>query len=42
MAHAAASIKKVRESELEERERNLEKERKRQRKISRADRKRKV
>ncbi|XP_055652014.1 ankyrin-2 isoform X13 [Falco peregrinus] len=41
MAHAAASIKKVRESELEERERNLEKERKRQRKISRADRKRK-
>lgn len=42
MAHAAASIKKVRESEIEERERNLEKERKRQRKISRADRKRKV
>ncbi|KAJ7410657.1 ankyrin 2 [Pitangus sulphuratus] len=42
MAHAAASIKKVRESELEERERNLEKERKRQRKISRADRKRKA
>ncbi|XP_053831082.1 ankyrin-2 isoform X26 [Vidua macroura] len=41
MAHAAASIKKVRESEIEERERNLEKERKRQRKISRADRKRK-
>ncbi|XP_068797903.1 ankyrin-2 isoform X14 [Struthio camelus] len=41
MAHAAASIKKVRESELEERERNLEKERKKQRKISRADRKRK-
>ncbi|TRZ18665.1 hypothetical protein HGM15179_008418 [Zosterops borbonicus] len=42
MAHAAASIKKVRESEIEERERNLEKERKRQRKISRADRKRKA
>ncbi|XP_075785907.1 ankyrin-2 isoform X36 [Pelodiscus sinensis] len=41
MAHAAASIKKVREAELDERERNLEKERKKQRKISRVDRKRK-
>ncbi|XP_043401321.1 ankyrin-2 isoform X41 [Chelonia mydas] len=43
MAHAAASIKKVREAELDERERNLEKERKKQRKIprERVDRKRK-
>ncbi|XP_063166307.1 ankyrin-2 isoform X23 [Candoia aspera] len=41
MAHAAASIKKVREAENDEREREKEKERKRQRKISRENRKRK-
>ncbi|XP_036885326.1 ankyrin-2 isoform X35 [Sturnira hondurensis] len=43
MAHAAASIKKVREAELDEKERILERERKKQRKIprDRADRKRK-
>ncbi|KAM6441274.1 ankyrin-2 isoform 20-T21 [Liasis olivaceus] len=41
MAHAAASIKKVREAEIDEREREKEKERKRQRKISRENRKRK-
>lgn len=42
MAHAAASIKKVREAEIDEREKEKEKERKRQRKISRENRKRKV
>lgn len=42
MAHAAASIKKVREAENDEREKEKEKERKRQRKISRENRKRKV
>ncbi|XP_038611301.1 ankyrin-2 isoform X4 [Tachyglossus aculeatus] len=43
MAHAAASIKKVREAELEEREKNLERERKKQRKVprERIERKRK-
>ncbi|XP_047711562.1 ankyrin-2 isoform X11 [Prionailurus viverrinus] len=43
MAHAAASIKKVREAELDEKEKNLERERKRQRKIprERMERKRK-
>ncbi|XP_053110671.1 ankyrin-2 isoform X42 [Hemicordylus capensis] len=41
MAHAAASIKKVREAEIDEREKEKEKERKRQRKISRENRKRK-
>ncbi|XP_053767418.1 ankyrin-2 isoform X36 [Desmodus rotundus] len=43
MAHAAASIKKVREAELDEKEKILERERKKQRKIprDRADRKRK-
>ncbi|XP_053514078.1 ankyrin-2 isoform X2 [Artibeus jamaicensis] len=43
MAHAAASIKKVREAELDEKERILERERKKQRKIprDRGDRKRK-
>ncbi|XP_019512098.1 PREDICTED: ankyrin-2 isoform X8 [Hipposideros armiger] len=43
MAHAAASIKKVREAELDEKEKILERERKKQRKIprERADRKRK-
>lgn len=44
MAHAAASIKKVREAELDEKEKNLERERKKQRKIprERMERKRKV
>lgn len=44
MAHAAASIKKVREAELDEKEKNLERERKKQRKIprDRMERKRKV
>lgn len=44
MAHAAASIKKVREAELDEKEKILERERKKQRKIprERAERKRKV
>lgn len=44
MAHAAASIKKVREAELDEKEKILERERKKQRKVprDRADRKRKV
>nr|XP_025146451.1 ankyrin-2 isoform X25 [Bubalus bubalis] len=43
MAHAAASIKKVREAELDEKEKNLERERKKQRKIprERMERKRK-
>ncbi|XP_035887647.1 ankyrin-2 isoform X40 [Phyllostomus discolor] len=43
MAHAAASIKKVREAELDEKEKILERERKKQRKVprDRADRKRK-
>ncbi|XP_075837539.1 ankyrin-2 isoform X43 [Microtus pennsylvanicus] len=43
MAHAAASIKKVREAELDEKEKNLERERKKQRKIprDRMERKRK-
>ncbi|XP_077156674.1 ankyrin-2 isoform X44 [Paroedura picta] len=41
MAHAAASIKKVREAEVDEREKEKEKERKRQRRISRENRKRK-
>ncbi|XP_066892643.1 ankyrin-2 isoform X44 [Kogia breviceps] len=43
MAHAAASVKKVREAELEEKEKNLERERKKQRKIprERLERKRK-
>ncbi|XP_074084777.1 ankyrin-2 isoform X43 [Macrotis lagotis] len=43
MAHAAASIKKVREAELDEKEKNLERERKKQRKIprERIERKRK-
>ncbi|XP_032989494.1 ankyrin-2 isoform X44 [Rhinolophus ferrumequinum] len=43
MAHAAASIKKVREAELDEKEKILERERKKQRKIprERTDRKRK-
>lgn len=44
MAHAAASIKKVREADLDEKEKNLERERKKQRKIprERMERKRKV
>lgn len=44
MAHAAASIKKVREAELDEKEKNLDRERKKQRKIprDRMERKRKV
>lgn len=44
MAHAAASIKKVREAELDEKEKILERERKKQRKIprERMERKRKV
>ncbi|XP_036046216.1 ankyrin-2 isoform X43 [Onychomys torridus] len=43
MAHAAASIKKVREADLDEKEKNLERERKKQRKIprERMERKRK-
>nr|XP_023492471.1 ankyrin-2 isoform X29 [Equus caballus] len=43
MAHAAASIKKVREAELDEKEKTLERERKKQRKIprERMERKRK-
>lgn len=43
MAHAAASIKKVREAELDEKEKNLDRERKKQRKIprDRMERKRK-
>ncbi|XP_049642511.1 LOW QUALITY PROTEIN: ankyrin-2 [Suncus etruscus] len=43
MAHAAASIKKVREADLDEKEKNLERERKKQRKIprERLERKRK-
>ncbi|XP_027621649.1 ankyrin-2 isoform X20 [Tupaia chinensis] len=43
MAHAAASIKKVREAELDEKEKNLERERKKQRKTprERMERKRK-
>ncbi|XP_070613966.1 ankyrin-2 isoform X3 [Erythrolamprus reginae] len=41
MAHAAASIKKVREAETDEKEKEKEKERKRQRRISRENRKRK-
>uniref|UniRef100_A0A8C6BH70 Ankyrin 2 n=1 Tax=Monodon monoceros TaxID=40151 RepID=A0A8C6BH70_MONMO len=43
MAHAAASVKKVREAELDEKEKNLERERKKQRKIprERMERKRK-
>ncbi|XP_048364872.1 ankyrin-2 isoform X5 [Sphaerodactylus townsendi] len=41
MAHAAASIKKVREAEVDEREKEKEKEKKRQRRISRENRKRK-
>uniref|UniRef100_A0A2K5V3F0 Ankyrin 2 n=1 Tax=Macaca fascicularis TaxID=9541 RepID=A0A2K5V3F0_MACFA len=44
MAHAAASIKKVREADLDEKEKNLERDRKKQRKIprERMERKRKV
>lgn len=44
MAHAAASIKKVREAELDEKDKNLEREMKKQRKIprERMERKRKV
>nr|XP_045249342.1 ankyrin-2 isoform X26 [Macaca fascicularis] len=43
MAHAAASIKKVREADLDEKEKNLERDRKKQRKIprERMERKRK-
>ncbi|XP_072857836.2 ankyrin-2 isoform X3 [Pogona vitticeps] len=41
MAHAAASIKKVREAEQDEKEKERERERKRQRRISRENRKRK-